>query len=299
MTHDVVICTRNRPADLESALESLAAQTRLPSSVLIVDASDGDASRALVQSWSEAGRGGLRLGYLAAAPGLPAQRNLGADRSSADVVHFIDDDVVLEPGYLAALAEVFEQDGGGTIAGAGGLITNLPPREPRLWWRLALMDSKRSGATLCSGVSVIVTAADAPLSVQWLSGCSMSFRTEIVRRLRFDEALRGYALMEDVDFSFRAGRVGRLVLEPRARLVHTLSRLGRWHGPSRHRAGVCRRGWFVEKNLPRWCLIPFWWSVFAGAVVQCGVALAKRERGGLRLAAWRLQGALDFVRGVR
>jgi GT2 family glycosyltransferase len=105
--------------------------------------------------------------------------------------------------------------------------------------------------------------------------------------------------MEDADFGFRAAQIGTLILEPAARLVHNVSPVGRWDHPARQRASTYRRGWFVEKNLPRWCLIPFWWSVIAGAVVQCGVAAGRRERWGLRIALWRLQGGLDFLRGAR
>jgi GT2 family glycosyltransferase len=206
---------------------------------------------------------------------------------------------VLNPEYLASLATVFEHDVDQKIVGAGGLITNQISRQPRFWWRVALLDSKRSGVILKSGANIIVTSANAQRRVQWLSGCSMSFRTGVVRRLQFDETLRGYALMEDVDFGFRAAQLGALVLDPGAQLVHNVSPVGRWDHPHRHRASTYRRGWFVEKNLPRWCLIPFWWSVVAGAVVQCVVAVGKGRRWGFRVALWRLQGGLDFLRHVR
>jgi GT2 family glycosyltransferase len=299
MTHDVVICTRNRPTELETALESVAAQTRAPTTVIIVDASDDEATHALTQRWSSSGPLGSPIRYLNASPGLPAQRNLGVDISTADVVHFIDDDVVLDREYLASIAAVFERDSECQIVGVGGLVTNQPSHEPRIWWRTALLDSRRSGVILKSGANIIVTTAHELMRVQWLSGCSMSYRADVVRRLRFDEGLPGYASMEDVDFGFRAARVGKLVLEPEARLVHNTSPIERWDDSTISRAFTYRRGWFVEKNLPRWCLIPFWWSVVAGAAIHTCVALAKRDRKNLRIAVWWLQGGIDFARGIR
>lgn len=299
MTHDVVICTRNRPSDLATALASLGAQTVAPSGLIIVDASDNDESEAVVGRWSAEQNLPFEVIHIRAEPGLPAQRNLGVNATDADVVHFIDDDVVLDPEYVAAIAAVFEEDTDGLVVGVGGLITNQPVRRPRLWWRLALMDSTRSGVVLRSGTAIIVTAAREQTRVQWLSGCSMSYRAEVVRQIRFDEALPGYALMEDTDFSFRARRAGELVLEPRARLVHNVSPTERWDHRSRHRAATYRRGWFVSKNLPRWCVVPFWWSVAAGAVVQCFVAIAEHNRWGLRVAVWRLEGGIDYLRGRR
>jgi GT2 family glycosyltransferase len=299
MKHDVIICTKNRRADLEFALDSLAAQTRPPNMLIVVDASDNDDTKVLVRHWSSAEKRSFGIEYVKAAPGLPAQRNLGVETSSADVVHFLDDDVVVDPDYIASIAAVFEHDTYGQIVGVGGLITNQPARHVRIWWRLALLDSKHSGVILRSGANIIVSSANEQMRVEWLSGCSMSFRSAIVRQLRFDEELPGYALMEDVDFGFRAAQIGELVLEPKARLVHNVSPVGRWGHPARQRASTYRRGWFVEKNLPRWCLVLFWWSVVAGAAVQCCVAVVKRKRWVLRAAIWRLQGGLDFIRGAR
>lgn len=298
--HDVIICTRNRPDDLRTALDSIAKQRLRPASVIIVDASDDTNSAAEVERWAAAiSSQSTLVTYVHAEPGLPAQRNVGASLSQAEIVHFIDDDVVLEPEYLSAIAAAFADDTDGRVVGVGGLVTNQPSRRPRLWWRLACLDSNREGVILYSGANIVVTNAQTRTPVQWLSGCSMSFRRDVVAQLGFDESLPGYGLMEDADFGFRASRLGQLLVEPRARLVHNTSPIGRWDHARRERAATARRGWFVRKNLPPAAMAAFWWSVLGGAVVQIAVSLATRSRWGLRIALWRLHGAIDFLRGAR
>jgi GT2 family glycosyltransferase len=227
------------------------------------------------------------------------QRNVGVRHSRADVLHFVDDDVLLDPRYLECLAETFEGLNAETVVGAGGLITNLPPRSPRWWWRAALLDSRRQGVILPSGFNVMVTAVSQPTEVQWLSGCSMAFRSRAFDNHQFDERLAGYGLMEDVDFSVRAGRSGKLVVNPKARLLHNVSPVERWDFEKRTRASVYRRGWFVQKNMPRISRVAFWWSVATGAITTVVMAVLTASRWRLRIAKWQLMGAVDYLRGAR
>ena len=295
LTHDLIICTRNRPGDLAAAMTTVEAQTRPFDSVLVVDSSDTDESELLVRA-SE--RGG-RYRYVRSPPGLTVQRNRGVQHSRADVIHFVDDDVLLEKDYLGSLAATFEAPDAGDVVGAGGIITNLPERHPRLWWRVALMDSRREGVVLPSGINTLVSEADQPKRVQWLSGCSMSYRRSLFESLSFDETLGGYGLMEDVDFSVRAARTGRLLVTPHARLVHNVSPVERWDFQRRTRASVYRRGWFVEKNLPRRCRAAFWWSVVAGTALSAALAIGTGSRWRMRIAGWQVLGAKDFLQGKR
>ena len=127
LRHDVVIATRDRPDELAGCLASLGRQERAPRAVWVVDASDGDATAEVCRATPP----GLDVRHLRSAPGTGLQRNVGIDRSTADVLHFVDDDVILEPGYLAALAAVYDADAAPAgdprqVLGVGGLPTNLP-----------------------------------------------------------------------------------------------------------------------------------------------------------------------------
>jgi GT2 family glycosyltransferase len=298
--HDLVICTRNRPDELLIALRSIGRQSRLPAGVIVVDASDDERSAAVLEHWKdEIATAGISVTRVAANPCLPAQRNLAARLSVADVLHFIDDDVTLDCAYLAEIARVFENDRLHRILGVGGLIQNQPPHRPRLWRRLAMLDSKLEGVVLRSGINVMVTAAKEPRYVDWLSGCSMSYRRDVVLEHKFDESLAGYALMEDVDFGYRSHHDGSLVLQPHATLVHHVSENGRWDHKQRQRTAIYRRGWFVRKNLTPSAMLAFWWSVVASITVDALLAMATGRRHGLRVALWQICGAADFLKGSR
>lgn len=218
----LLICTRNRATDLHHALLSVPTQVRLPDAVLVVDSSDDDGPKRVVQSF-EKSNPELNVIYLHASRGLTKQRNVGLDfcKSRWDVVHFVDDDVELQPLYIESLMSRFESDP--ALVGAGGLVLGASPIPFELGMRLIGRASKRQGAVLRSGANTGAHGSPAEIGVEWLPGCSMSFRLEAIAGLRFDEERSGYALGEDVDFGLKASRRGKLVHVPEARLLHKLS----------------------------------------------------------------------------
>jgi GT2 family glycosyltransferase len=213
---DVIIATKDRPDELARCLRSIEAQTLRPETVRIVDASSDDATVTVARSFL----GSLPIVLTRSSPSTTRQRNRGVDDSRADLVHFLDDDVELDPGYLAAIVEVFATDPDGEIAGVGGLPTNLPTFAPSRLQRLVAPDSARQGAVLASGRGVLVYRTAVPLEVDWLSGCCMSFRRRLVAEARFDDRFDGYVIGEDLELSYRLRQHHRLVVTPHARLVH-------------------------------------------------------------------------------
>jgi len=283
----VVICTRNRPGDLAECLASLARQTRRADEVVVVDASDGSASRAVVDGFAERLPG---LRYRSTAPGLTRQRNLGVACSAGDVVTFLDDDVVLARDYVARVVELFALDP--TLAGVEGTVAIPPPRGRRrlanAFRRFFLMNSlgrprgvKRSG---------FVAYDPAPRTVQpvtSLVGCNMSYRRDVFARFRFDEWFAGYGLCEDQDFSYRVGRCLKLVQTPYARLEHRVSPVARASLPALHEMTVVNHFYFVAKNL-RPTLVT--WLAFAWSELGELVSVLKTADGASiagQLRGWR------------
>ncbi|MEU0300031.1 glycosyltransferase family 2 protein [Streptomyces sp. NPDC006175] len=118
----VVVATRERPAQLARALDSLLAQDHPDFEIVVVDnAPATDATRELVTS-AYVGRG---VSYACEpVPGLAAAHNRGVLLAKADIVAFTDDDVVADPHWLSALTRPFGEDP--ALACATGLI--LPAR---------------------------------------------------------------------------------------------------------------------------------------------------------------------------
>jgi GT2 family glycosyltransferase len=289
----VVICTRNRADDLAECLRSLGCQTRLPDRLVVVDASDDDATRRCVEG-SALGERIAEVRYLRAARGLTRQRNVGVSAARGDVVTFLDDDVVLQPDYLARILELFETDPG--LAGAEGTVATPPLRGRRrltnVFRRLFLMNSLGSvRGVRRSGFVIYDPWPRAAQAVTSLVGCNMSYRMEVFGRFRFDEWFDGYGLFEDQDFSYRVGRVHRLLQTPHARLEHRLSPAGRDALPAFHEMTAVNHFYFVRKNLPD---TPLTWLSFLWS--ELGEVLSVLKTGDRPALAGKLRGYQRILR---
>jgi len=99
----VAICTRNRPDQLRRALGSVLAQVPAPADVLVVDNEPSDDRTEILLRREFPGVRYVREDV----PGLDFARNRALRSSASDVVAFLDDDAVAEPGWLAAVLGVF------------------------------------------------------------------------------------------------------------------------------------------------------------------------------------------------
>jgi glycosyltransferase involved in cell wall biosynthesis len=97
----VVICTRDRPQDLDRCLKSISRVDYPDREILVVDNGPSDERAAdVARQW------GAR--YIAeAAPGLSKARNRGARECTGEIIAYIDDDATAEPGWLLALVAEF------------------------------------------------------------------------------------------------------------------------------------------------------------------------------------------------
>jgi succinoglycan biosynthesis protein ExoA len=261
----VVICTKDRHAILGDCLASLARQTRLPEEVLIVDASATPAE-AQAETFRRAVGERCSTRLLRAEPGLTRQRNRGIDATSGSIVLFLDDDVVLEPEYVAEILAVYERDTEHTVGGVGGAIVPDPTPEQscfhRGFARLFLLPSYGTGQVKRSGHPEFLFNPSEETRVGFLSGCNMSYRREAIGGERFDERLSGYALGEDLEFSYRLSRHRRLKLTPRARLDHREVGGGRPDHRRRNEASAFHHYQFFREHVARGRLD---WLVFAWA----------------------------------
>jgi glycosyltransferase involved in cell wall biosynthesis len=100
----LVICTRDRPQNLDRCLASLPSQIRRPDQVVVVDnASRTDETRQVAERHNAV--------YLREdRPGLDLARNRGAANSRGDIVAYTDDDTVLHPSWLRRIEDAFDTE---------------------------------------------------------------------------------------------------------------------------------------------------------------------------------------------
>ncbi|WP_263819545.1 glycosyltransferase family 2 protein [Salinibacter sp.] len=274
----VVICTRNRPEELEETLDSIAAHPPSTNLLLaVMDASDAE-TKAQVQSVVENFDvvPSVHWSYTDP-PSLARQRNAALDRlpTAVEVVHFIDDDVTVHPGYFEALSAVLRTRP--DVGGAGGLVLEPSKDAPSarnerlqsfffLSHTEVFLSHTEDGRVLPSGCT---TSAQQPTrhdtsglcDTEWLNGCS-SYRRSILDQHRFDEVLTGYSMLEDLDLSYRIHRQARLVVQPEARLTHRRSPSNRFGAERYNHALTVHRRWFIEKHFGDvTSRLAYWWSL--------------------------------------
>ena len=100
LTASIIVPTRERAGYLGVALASIAPQaTAAGAEMLVVDDGPDAATRATAQAH------GARYVSHDASRGLNAARNTGIDAARGDLLVFVDDDVAVHPGWLAALLD--------------------------------------------------------------------------------------------------------------------------------------------------------------------------------------------------
>src|SRR4051794_6717271 len=100
LTASIIVPTRERAGYLDVALASIAPQAAAAGAeLLVVDDGPDPATRATAR------RHGARYVAHDASRGLNAARNTGIDAARGDLLVFVDDDVAVRPGWLAALLD--------------------------------------------------------------------------------------------------------------------------------------------------------------------------------------------------
>jgi glycosyltransferase involved in cell wall biosynthesis len=267
----IVIGTKDRPESLLRCLQSIARQTSLPLEVLVID--DGHLDPAQAVRALEGTGIAVRYFNKASDRGLTKSRNLGIRESGGDVVLFLDDDVVLDEGYLAAISEVYRERP--RVGGVGGrLLSGRLSWPKRLFLRLFLLDGPDEGKVLANGIGVLVRNIGGVKRVDWLSGCNMSFRRGVFEHVMFDESFGGNGWGDDRDFSFRVSRRFEVVATPAAVLHHLEEPSGRQGRFEFGQVEITYMYRFFAKHMPRHVvnLAALSWS-FLGITLHNCIAL--------------------------
>lgn len=250
-------------------MRSISTQYLVPNEILIIDGSEDTLPEQVVKSK------GLNIHYHHVSGenrGLTKQRNIGISlvQHNSEVICFLDDDVILEQDYFLRIIEHFKAP---EIIGVGGYITNevnwhqlghnshkkdtkyfvfddwyrkLPLRH-RLRSYLGLSPNVKPGLMPAFGhgysISFLPPSAKVYEAEMIMGGVS-AFRKSLFSQIKFSEYFQGYGLYEDADFSLRASKQGKLVVNTAARLSHHHAPQGR---PNHFKYGqmVVRNGYYV------------------------------------------------------
>jgi len=275
MKISVIICTRNRFDDFMKTLPSVAAQTRLPNELIVVDSSDENK----LEEHFASGKLPFPVRYFHTQPGLTLQRNHGIHECSSDLIFFFDDDVDLDVNYLAEVEKIFENDTAHAVGAVGGKIvkTSSLPAQQKLeqfaFYVLRLIFGVvgiRNGKFYPSGMPSHSHTNQPSGYIECLSGCCMAFRREVFEKAKFDEALAHYGLMEDVDISKQTLDAGyKIYYQTSATLIHNESPLNRIKVQQWAEMSVVNYDYLFRKS---WSKDPWRWFFYYWALIGLFVA---------------------------
>jgi glycosyltransferase involved in cell wall biosynthesis len=177
-TVSVVVCTRNRPDQLQSCLDSLLRLDPPPHEILVVDncPSDDQTRRVCAE---------LPVRYLVEdIPGQSRARNRGILETTGDLVAFTDDDCIVDSQWLAGLGEAFADP---LVAAVNGYVGPAELETPA-----QVLFELRGGFDRGLDPKVFQGSADSPVRVAGRAGAGANMilrRRALLRNELFAEDL--------------------------------------------------------------------------------------------------------------
>lgn len=275
LDYAAAVVTRNRPDALRLSIPRILGQSRPPAQLVVVDSSD-DHALTLDAVRDAVGAHPVEVTIRHTEPGISRQRNIAIDLVTQPIVCMPDDDSIWFPGVAEAKLDAYERDGKGMIVAVCAAESPVPPegflgeegaryemrREDRFRQRIAHARSafekrfvpepaKLLGRSFWPSVEAPAWFAENDIVlVEFMTGFRMSFRTEVIRRVRFEERFTRYSLFEDIDASLGAWRMGTVIGARRAKVFHYKSPERRDQGRRMGAVQILNKACVVAKHSP-------------------------------------------------
>ena len=261
MNLTIIIPTRNRKILLKKLVNSLLINFKEINQIIIVDSSYKAEKKAKYLT-------NKKILYVhSEIKSAAIQRNIGLTfvKPICKYIAFLDDDVNPPSNYFTDLIVLLKSK---KAAGVSGVAKNLNSRKFKksnkifeAYRQFFFLDSKKEGVVLNSGVNIpakSTSRGDSILESQWLIGCAI-WDYQKVKHHQFDNRLYGQSLGEDVLFSLKASRYGKLFVKRNLILKHMESPVGRPNYLNHHRMWVRNRFYISEEILGnRWKFSYHW-----------------------------------------
>lgn len=243
----LIVCTYNRADFLLECLRHALNQSRLPSEIVIVDASDywQETRDKITERYSKRWEEVSLIYRPAEIRSIPFQRNQALDLTTAEIIFSLDDDIYLEPTAAEEIMTAYDSDTDKEIAIIGGRFTESAPSSqglepkpvqvkdvnPNIFLR-SLKTRLENQLTLQKHFvpysrpirfdgpppSNVKTAELHPSGL--MNGGRTTFRRCYGIQSKWSTLLRYYATHEDSDFSYRTSFFGQVLVAPKAGFFH-------------------------------------------------------------------------------
>ena len=216
----VLVCTRNRPADLETCVKTIIASKFHEFELLVVDQGDGPEAGLFLSSLHDP-----RVRHLPTTTrGLSRARNIGIVESRAPLILFTDDDCLCDEDWVGEVVRLFAEHP--EVEGVYGRVLPYGDRAKEGLFCHCLIDDPNER----------LVRGRVPPHNNLGHGNNMAFRRSLFETVGVYHVRMGAGTRlksgEDTDLSYRALRRGLTVLYSPAPLVHhnnwnTMAQAGR------------------------------------------------------------------------
>jgi GT2 family glycosyltransferase len=228
----IIVVTYGRKELVVQTVARLSRQTRRPDAIVI---SAPDESHVAPIHLPD-----IPISYVFGATGSAVQRNLAIENAPADcdIIIFFDDDYLPADDYVERTVEAFERNASWHVLTGHVVRDGINGR----------------GFSIQEGNDMLAGSANVPLEAgdaqDWHGGygCNMAVRVSAVGTERFDERLALYGWQEDVDFTRRVARRGRIIRHSSLRGVHLGQKSGRTSGVRMGYSQMVNPAYLVRKG---------------------------------------------------
>jgi glycosyltransferase involved in cell wall biosynthesis len=299
-TSSIVIPTYNRPDSLWLTLDGLFNQTILPTEIILVDDSTNDLTEKKIDSWRKKSKG-IPIIYVKKDPdkrGTTFSRNIGIDKAKGDYIFFLDDDITIHSDYIESTFGFFKANPKANavqwfaysdhdVKYDYGALKNFFMRLFHLGYY-----AKDLSIVLPSMASVIPHPLTGNISTQYMGAGTSVIKREALKGVRFDEKLTGYALQEDLDFSYQLHKKsGHLYLLKDRKLHHAYSLTARMDLKKIMYTKFVYLAYIFKKNIPQtlFNLSLFWVSMIGRILLRVANLYVHPSRTTLEEARFSIQ----------
>lgn len=228
ISHTFIICTKDRPEGVMEFISQISGlkDVHKCQTIVVENSLTNEPYNKLI-NFLENEEKFSSVSIIRSLPGLPRARNEALKIVNSEFTHFFDDDVVLPYDFIPAIERA--ANGSPDVIGFSPYISvaNLSDHK-QILKSLLLRILHKEGKLSKSGRAVWLQSPGRTIGAQWLPGCCMSYRTQSILGMKFDENLEkgplgGYALGEDLVFSHELSKKGKLAAIGSITVTHKLA----------------------------------------------------------------------------
>ena len=221
MKLSIIIPTKDRPYKILKILKILKLNKFFFNEIIIVDSSSNQNKEILKKILLNFN---LKLRLFHSRPSISKQRNIGIRKIKKNnkYLMFLDDDITFKKNSFREMYNYLENN-----LNYNGYMFNLISKSKKNFFeklkksnisRIIGLYENNVGKVLPSGWHTKIENVKRDTETEWLPSCATIYKND--REILFDEFFADYSYLEDLEYSFRQKKYGKLIVVKKAQCFH-------------------------------------------------------------------------------